>query len=129
MDLYAENILEHYKNPRHFGPLEGANAVFEDVNPLCGDKIGFEFLVKDGIVTRVGFTGSGCAISLAAASLLSDELSGKKIGEVLDMEKQQVYDLLGVPISSGRVKCALLGYTVMRKALEIYLQRKHEPQE
>src|SRR6476659_5875609 len=76
-DLYRDDILEHYRRPHNFGVVEDADASYEGANPLCGDRITLMLGVKDGVVDRVGFTGRGCAISQASASLLTDEIKGK----------------------------------------------------
>ncbi len=81
-DLYRDYILEHYRRPHNFGVIEDADASYEGANPLCGDRITLMLGVKDGIVDRVGFTGRGCAISQASASLLTDEIKGKPLAEV-----------------------------------------------
>lgn len=118
MDMYAENILDHYKYPRHNGKLEGATMSAYDTNPLCGDKIEVGVVVDDaGVITDAGFLGEGCAISQASASMLMEEIIGKSLMDAVKMENQQVYDMLGVPLTAGRVKCALLSLVTLKKAL------------
>jgi nitrogen fixation protein NifU and related proteins len=121
MDLYAENILDHYKNPRHYGDLPNANAAAEDNNPMCGDKVQVKFLIDDtGIIKEAAFTGIGCAISKAGASILMENIIGKRAMEVLKMNKDDVLNLLGIEISGTRLKCALLAYYIVIKALKNY---------
>lgn len=118
MDMYSEHILEAYKNPMHEGRLEQPDFSAEDANPLCGDKVRFEMNLDDsGRVQDVGFVSAGCAISKASASLLADSLIGKTIPELEAITPEVIYDLLGVPLSPARVKCALLGQVVMRKSI------------
>ena len=120
MDLYAENILDHYKNPHNKGKLENASASFADSNPLCGDKIVIGIRVNEnGVIEDVGFTGEGCAISQASASLLTDEILGKTVAEVKALPNEKVYELLGVPLTTNRVKCALLSLVALKKALAL----------
>ena len=120
MDLYAENILDHYKNPHNKGKLENASASFADSNPLCGDKIEIGIRVdENGVIEDVGFTGEGCAISQASASLLTDEILGKTVAEVKALPNEKVYELLGVPLTTNRVKCALLSLVALKKALAL----------
>lgn len=120
MDLYAENILDHYKNPHNKGKLENASASFADSNPLCGDKIEIGVRVNEkGVIEDVGFTGEGCAISQASASLLTDEILGKTVAEVKALPNEKVYELLGVPLTTNRVKCALLSLVALKKALAL----------
>jgi len=113
-DFYRENILDHYKYPRYKGHLENPDITFRDVNPTCGDDITFELKIEDDRVTDVAFSGHGCAISMASASMLAEELLGKSLDEVKAMDKQFVLDLLGIPIGPVRLKCALLPLKVVK---------------
>ena len=117
MDLYAENILEHYQNPHNFGHIEGSSCHNCDSNPSCGDKICIELALKENVIEDIKFNGSGCAISQASASLLTDYVKGKTVEEAKNVTDKDVYGLLGVPISPGRVKCALLALVILKKAL------------
>jgi nitrogen fixation protein NifU and related proteins len=118
-ELYREQILEHYKRPHNFGPLEDFefDLEFEDSNPFCGDEqhVGIK-LDGNGRVAGVRFEGKGCAISTAASSLLSDELAGRSREELLRLDKGFVLELLGIDISATRMKCALLGLKVVKGA-------------
>ncbi len=116
-DFYRENILDHYRNPRNRGHLEHPSATAEGVNPLCGDELSVELLVEDGVITDVRYNGQGCAISQAAASMLSDAVKGKPISEVSSVGKEDVLDELGIPLSPIRLKCALLSVGVLKVAL------------
>jgi nitrogen fixation NifU-like protein len=116
-DLYRDYILEHYRRPHNFGPLEDATVTREGANPLCGDRITLQLDVKDGVVTSVGFTGRGCAISQASASLLTDEIKGKPLAEVQAFGADDLLDLLGIQISPARLKCAMLSHDTLRGAL------------
>ena len=88
-DLYRDYILEHYRRPHNFGVIEDADASYEGANPLCGDRITLMLGVKDGVVDRVAFTGRGCAISQASASLLTDEIKGKPLAEVAGIPRRR----------------------------------------
>jgi nitrogen fixation protein NifU and related proteins len=116
-DFYRENILEHYKNPRNHGHIDHPSAVAEGVNPLCGDELAIELKVEDGIVTDVRYNGRGCAISQAAASMLSDAVKGKPLKELSEIGKDDVLDELGIPLSPIRLKCAMLSVGVLKVAL------------
>ena len=117
-DLYRDYILEHYRRPHNFGILEDPDALFEGANPLCGDRITVMLGIRDGVVSEVAFTGRGCAISQASASLLTDEIKGKPVAEVESMTPDDVLDLLGIEISPARLKCALLSLDTVSHALE-----------
>jgi nitrogen fixation protein NifU and related proteins len=116
-DLYRDYILEHYRRPHNFGVLEDANAQHEGANPLCGDRITLQLRLSGGQIAGVGFTGRGCAISQASASLLTDEIKGKSIDDVAKMTSTDILDLLGIEISPARLKCALLSLETMQHAL------------
>jgi nitrogen fixation NifU-like protein len=112
--FYREFILDHYKNPRNFGRLEGADISHEEYNPLCGDLVGMDFRVKDGVIAEVRFHGRGCAISQASASLLTERLAGMTLEEAREISKTDVLDELGIDISPARLKCALLSLKVLK---------------
>ncbi len=121
MDLYAENILEHFKNPHHFGELDNPSVSESESNPLCGDKYSMDLRIDDkGLIREVAFRGEGCAISKAAVSMLCDEIIGKNVEEAAKIDKENIYELLGTEVSAGRAKCALLGLELLKKSLKKY---------
>jgi nitrogen fixation NifU-like protein len=115
--LYRDYILDHYKRPRNFGDLDPRDLEFHDNNPLCGDEMTVHIRVEDDRVADLRFQGQGCAISQAAASIASEELIGMPLHEVGDLSAEWMIDLLGIPISPTRRKCALLNLKVMRGAV------------
>jgi len=116
-DFYKEYILDHYRNPRNFGHLDNPTAVAEDLNPLCGDKIQMELLVgNDGKIADVRFSGKGCAISQASASMLTESIKGKTLEEVAHLSHDVVLENVGIGISPTRMKCAMLGLKVAKSA-------------
>ncbi|MHB8492612.1 MAG: iron-sulfur cluster assembly scaffold protein [Solirubrobacteraceae bacterium] len=116
-DLYRDHILDHYKRPRNFGELEPHDLAGHAHNPLCGDELGVHIRVKDGRIHDLRFHGTGCAISQAAASIASEELKGMGLGEAGSLGADWMIDMLGIPISATRRKCALLGLKVVRDAI------------
>ena len=113
-ELYRDQILEHYKRPHNYGRLEDPDLEFEDSNPLCGDKIRMDLLVEDGRVTDVRFSGVGCSISRAAASMLTEEIKGKTLEEVKRIGREEVLEMLGIELGPVRLKCALLALKTLK---------------
>lgn len=117
-DLYRDEILEHYRRPHNFGTLPAPDATFEGSNPLCGDRITMMLGIGDsGTVDEVAFTGRGCAISQASASMLTDGIKGKRLDQLAGLGAQDVLDDLGIEISPARLKCALLSLETLQGAL------------
>jgi len=118
-ELYREVILDHYKNPRNHGTLEGADAHAEGMNPLCGDEVTvYVNFAQDGdTIDEIRFDGRGCAISQAATSMLTEMVKGKRATEVAALPGEALRDEIGIPLSAARVKCAMLGLTTLRLAL------------
>lgn len=119
MDIYRENILDHYKNPRNFGRLKNPAASYEAGNPLCGDVIGMEIKVRSKIIDDIKFWGEGCAISQASASILTEKVKGKNLEEIKKIGKEGVLKMLGIQLSPVRLKCALLPLEVLQKAITL----------
>ncbi|GAA0673176.1 Fe-S cluster assembly sulfur transfer protein SufU [Natronoarchaeum mannanilyticum] len=121
-DMYRQQILDHYKNPRNYGELEDPTYTHVGENPMCGDEIRMDVALDEesGEIERVAFQGDGCAISQASASMLSSELQGTSIEELMEMDRDDVTEMLGVDISPMRVKCAVLAEKVAQDGYEIY---------
>ncbi len=113
-DLYREQILDHYRNPRNHGTLDPHDASFEDSNPLCGDRVRIDLKLDGDIIADIRFSGRGCAISQAATSMLTEMVVGKTIEDVREISKDDLLDEIGIPISPARLKCALLGLKVLK---------------
>jgi nitrogen fixation protein NifU and related proteins len=119
--MYQENILEHYKTPKNFGIIDNASVKHHEKNPLCGDELSIYLAIdEENKIVDVKFDGQGCAISVASASMLTDEIKGKTLGEVKKIGKEKVFDLIGVPLSAVRIKCALLSWDTLKNSINIY---------
>jgi len=132
-DLYQEVILDHYRNPRNFGPLPDANRAAHGDNPLCGDRLSLQLRMKGDVIEDIRFRGSGCAISVASASLMTESVRGKTLAEAEalfgkfhpmvtgkggggDLGKLEAFS--GVSEFPVRVKCATLAWHTLRAALQ-----------
>ncbi len=114
-DFYRENILDHYRNPRHAGTLEHPTHSHEEHNPLCGDVIRIDLHVNEhNIIDNVAFSGKGCAISQASASMLTEMIEGKTLDEAKQIGKEEILAALGIEIGPVRLKCALLSLKVLK---------------
>lgn len=116
-DMYREHILEHYRNPRNFGELDPADLDYVEENPLCGDEIRITGTVDGDTLSDIRFQGRGCAISQAAASLLTERVKGTPLADVRALGRDEVVAMLGVPVSPVRLKCAVLAHAALTKAL------------
>ena len=118
-DLYRENILDHYKNPRNQGEIADADASAEGMNPLCGDEVSiFVAFGDDGeTIADISFAGRGCAISQASTSMLTELVIGRKAGEVLEFDREELLEEIGIPLTPIRLKCAILGLHTLKVAL------------
>ena len=113
-ELYREDILDHYKHPRHRGTLEKPDITYEDANPLCGDQLRIDIAVEDGRIAQIRHSGHGCAISQAAASMLCERMAGRPLAEVKDLTRDDVLEMLGIELGPVRLKCALLSLKVLK---------------
>ena len=117
--IYRETILDHTKNPRNFGSLDPADFTAEDTNPLCGDQIRMDLRVEGGVVADVKFSGRGCAVSMASASILTELVMGQPLADVRALTRDDLLEEIGIPVSPARLKCALLGLNVLNLSLAI----------
>lgn len=115
--IYREVILDHYQNPRHRGTLDPHDYSYEDSNPLCGDEVRIDVRVKNGAVDEIAFSGQGCAISQASASILTELVEGKSLDEVKALGKDELLEEIGIELSPARLKCALLSLKVLKAGI------------
>ena len=125
-DMYRQQILDHYKNPRNYGEIEDPTFSHVGENPMCGDTIQMDVVLDDDeeTIEHVAFQGDGCAISQASASMLSEKLQGVAIDDLQEMDRDDIIDMLGVDISPMRVKCAVLAEKVAQDGADIYFGEK-----
>ncbi len=114
MNIYQEELLDHYENPSNYGTLPNPDISHEEDNPLCGDKIRMDLIVDDDFIKEVRFSGYGCTISQAAASMLTEKIEGKTLTEVKNLSRDDIMDMIGIPLGPVRVKCALLALKVLK---------------
>lgn len=115
--VYRDEIIEHYKHPRNFGRLDDPDVHVEANNPLCGDRLAMDLKVRDGVVEDVRFTGRGCAISQASASMLTEQMVGARLEDLARTTRNDILDNLGIEVSYARMKCATLSLGLLRLAL------------
>lgn len=117
--MYRENILDHAKNPRYPGVLDPCDIVQDGINPLCGDHLRLTLrLDENGHIREIAWDGEGCAISQASASMLGEQVVGKPLNDVVEITPDDVVEMLGVPLTPNRMKCALLALTTLNTAIE-----------
>ncbi len=107
-DLGMEVLLDHYKDPRNYGPLESPDISHEEGNPSCGDQIRIDIKLSGDVISEIHFSGKGCAVSQASASMLTEELKGKPLEAIKKIGKDEMLDLIGIEVNPMRLKCALL---------------------
>jgi nitrogen fixation NifU-like protein len=117
MNIYAHNIMDHYKSPRNQGVIKEADACHRELNRSCGDDISVSIKLDGDLISDIKFLGSGCAISQAGISILSEKLLGKNKQEVMQYDFEYLKKILGVPISERRSKCALIGLLAIQNAI------------
>lgn len=115
--IYRENILDHYKHPHNFGTLTKPTNKKREVNPVCGDEIEISLTLDNDAIKDIRFTGKGCAISIAATSMLTDAVRGKKQREVQQLTPSDTTNLLGIALGPVRIKCGTLGLRTLQEAL------------
>jgi nitrogen fixation NifU-like protein len=118
MQMYQENVVDHYKNPHNKWEMSDFTIKHKETNPLCGDEITMFLKIVDGKIVDVSFVGDGCAISQASISMFSDKLKGMSVDDARALGEKDIFDLLNIPISHTRIKCAMLSLKVLKKSLD-----------
>ena len=119
-EMYREEIMDHYQNPRNFGHMTGADISYHDYNPVCGDDVTVQLKMENSTVKEAMFIGKGCAISQAAASMLTEEIAGKSVRDIVSMKSDDMLRLLNINPGPVRIKCALLALRAVQKGIVQY---------
>jgi len=117
-EIYRENIIDHFKNPRNYGEIVEAEIKHSELNSVCGDMIQLFVKLKEGKVEDVKFKGNGCAISMAATSMMTEILKKKTLNEIKNLNEEDIFEILGIKLSVVRMKCGLLCLNTLMKGLE-----------
>ena len=128
MNMFNENVMDHYRHPRNRGRLENPDFSSDDTNPSCGDNVVFNGRIQDGALVELFFEGRGCALSMASASMLTQVCQGKKLQEILSLDKKFIIDMLGLELGPNRLKCAILPLKVLQQGVTSYL-KEQQPRE
>lgn len=123
-DLYREELMEHYKTPNNRGRLAKPDIHVRQVNPMCGDEIDLDLVIKDGKITDVGFEGQACSVSVVSSSYLTEHIKGLSLEEVKKIDKDELLKMLDLNLSTSRVKCATLILEALQEAVTDYEKRK-----
>lgn len=118
--LYREQILDHYGHPRNQGSLENPDISHERANPVCGDMVRLDIRLEDGKVSEVRFSGQGCVISMASASMFTEEIKGKTIAELKELDDHDVLQMLGVELGPSRFHCGVLPLRALQEGLKAW---------
>jgi len=116
--FYQKVLMDHYKNPRNKKSIENPNFSSGQDNPSCGDKVSIHGKIEDGVIKEIGFDGSGCVISMATASMLTEKCKGKTVKEVLELTKDDILKMIGLELGPNRLHCALMSLEALHKALD-----------
>ena len=125
MDIYRENLIDHYNNPRNFGKLDDSDASVQEENISCGDSINMQIKIKGQNIEDIKFTGEGCAVAIASASILTEEMKGKSIDDIQKFSFDDLQKLLGVELSPSRIKCANLALEALKSAINTLTDKKN----
>ena len=118
LEIYKEHLLDLYKNPHNKGILKNFTHEFSKNNPLCGDEIKIQLTIKNNKIMDVKFEGIGCVISMASTSMLTDKIKDMKVESAKKLTKEDLLEMIHIPISSVRLKCALLSLDTLNGALK-----------
>lgn len=124
MKMFNEQVMDHVRNPRHKGRMSNPDFSSDESNPSCGDNVIFDGAVVDGVLTELYFEGTGCALSMASASMLTEVAVGKRLEDILALDKQFISALLGLELGPNRLKCALLPLMALQQGVKKYQSKE-----
>jgi nitrogen fixation NifU-like protein len=124
MDLYQQTLMDHYRHPRNRGTLDNADFKSGLYNPSCGDKVSLEGCIQEGVLTAIAFEATGCVISLATASLLTELVIGKSVEDIAALNKEFLQTVIGIELGPIRLKCALLPLQALQEGIAIHMQSR-----
>ena len=125
-EIFQEAIMDNYRNPKNFGKLDNPEIKFKDSNPACADIIEIQIKTKDNKINEIKFSGGGCAISMASASMLTESVKGKNLKEIKRLSREDIISMLNIPLSGIRTKCAMLPLKVLKFGVYEYLGSKYD---
>ncbi len=123
--IYQEHILDHYSSPRNKGVIENPDIYYKDSNPLCGDEIAIYAVLEGNIISKICFIARGCAISQAAASMLTESVKGKPVSYAYGLASDDIVGMLSIPLSPARLKCAVLAMKTLQAGIVLYRGKKN----
>lgn len=124
--MYQEELMDHYHHPRNNGSLEEPDFTAMDFNPSCGDRVCFQGRIKNEKLVMVMFTGSGCILSQATASMLTEKCLGKTVHELLEISKDEIVAMIGISLGPNRIKCVLLPLFVLQEGVRNHMKGNYD---
>lgn len=118
--IYREQLMDNYKNPKNKGLIDDVSVEVFDKNPFCGDEINLQLKIKDNVIQDIAFSGSSCAVSTASASITTEWARGRTIEEIKKVNRNDILEMLGVELTTSRIKCATLVLDALKKAIKKY---------
>ncbi|HLD88642.1 MAG TPA: SUF system NifU family Fe-S cluster assembly protein [Candidatus Nanoarchaeia archaeon] len=126
--IYREQIMEHYRNPQNYGHLDSFSFAQKESNPFCGDEIELEVKLEGDRISDIKFSGSGCSISRASASMLTEFVKGKSLNDVKALKRDDILDLMEMPLGPVRIKCAVISLIALKNGIRIYEEKNGLPE-
>lgn len=123
MNIYKEELLDHYKYPRNQGVIDNPDIAYKSGNPACGDTVSFTLNIENEKISNIKFQGSGCVISQAVASMLTEKVLGSSVENIINMTKDDILGLINISLGPTRLRCALLALEALQMGIKNYLEK------